>query len=281
VLGEFYWRVAVGEQVSATEFYGRGKALSLEESGSEINWTLNERIPSSLIGTAFGLTAIVDEAGDAALAQQGKRGPLTRMFMMAAAACVLMIVLTMVFGMQGNRAIQRFDVQIEQPARTVAIGTITIARPYQTVTLKADASALANQWIDLDYSLVNRATQQSITAAGVIEYYEGNDSDGHWTEGSQGATTKIASVPRGTYDVMVDAEAHNWSGGLSTNSFDKAALADERLQVSVSAAIGGMFGSNIILFMLLILIPPCIGLYRRLKASGHFVSSDSDDDDDN
>jgi hypothetical protein len=279
VLGEFYWRVAVGEQVTATEFYGRGKALSLEESGSEINWTLNERIPSSLIGTAFGLAEIVDEAGDAELAGQGKRGPLTMMFMMAAAASLLMMVLTMMFGAQGSQAVQPFDLDLEKPAKTVPIGTITITRPYQTVTLKARAEGLKNQWVDLDYSLVNRATQKSVDAQGVIEEYEGHDSDGSWSEGGQSTTTKIASVPRGTYDIMVDAEAHNWTGGSSYNSFGSATSEGEPMHVTVAAAGGGFFGSNIILFLLLILAPPCIGLYRRLKASGSFASSDDDDDE--
>jgi hypothetical protein len=283
VLGEFYWRVATGEQVTATEFYGRGKALSLEESGSEINWTLNERIPSSLIGNAFGLAEIVDEAGDAALAQQGKRGPLTMMFMMAAAAAVLMMVLTMMFGLQGKQAVQRFALELERPAKTMPVGSITISRPYQTVTLTAKADTIQNQWIDLDYSLVNRATQQSINAYGVVEYYEGSDSDGSWSEGGRGATTKIAGVPRGTYDIMVDAEAHNWSGGSSTSSFagndGTGSGTGEAINVTIGAAGGGVFGSNIFLFLLLIFGPPLWMLYRRLKESGHFVSSDDDDDE--
>ncbi len=280
VLGEFYWRVAAGEAVEASEFYGPGKSLSLERSGSEINWTLSERIPSALIGTAFGLTEIVDTQADEQLAQQGKRGPLLTMFMMAAAASVVMMILTLMLGAQGRQVVQNFEVTLEKPAKTVPIGTITISRPYQSVTLKARAAGLDNQWVDLDYSLVERQTQKSIDAYGVIEYYQGNDSDGHWTEGGDRATTKIASVPRGTYDIMVDAEAHNWTGGSSSawNSSNTSG-GGAPISVAIAAAPGGTFGGNIFLFLFLILSPPLWMLYQRIKGSINTYSGDDDDDE--
>jgi hypothetical protein len=277
VLGEFYWRVAVGEQVQASEFYASGKSLSLEQSGSEINWTLNERIHASVIGSAFGLSKMAEQAADEPLDVPSGRASLRIISGLALIASFAVIALSLLFGMQGQALVQTFSVPLEKPTMTVPLGTITINRPYQAVTMQAQATAIDNQWVDLDYSLVERTTQKSINANGVIQSYRGTDSDGAWHEGGNSASTKIASVPRGTYDIMVDAEARNWTGGSSNTNWNADnASAGPPIEVSVKVAPGGTFGSNILLFLLLILGVPLWMLYQRLRDSGAFSSSDDE-----
>jgi hypothetical protein len=55
VLGEFYWRVAVGERVTARDYAWKERVLSSEESGTERNWTLAEAIGEAELFKAFGL----------------------------------------------------------------------------------------------------------------------------------------------------------------------------------------------------------------------------------
>jgi hypothetical protein len=55
VLGEFYWRVEVGEKVLSHDFECRGFVLSREGAESEINWTLSKAIEASRIAATFGL----------------------------------------------------------------------------------------------------------------------------------------------------------------------------------------------------------------------------------
>jgi spermidine synthase len=62
---------------------------------------------------------------------------------------------------------------------------------------------LDNGWVDLDYSLVNRRTQQVYEAYGAAERYSGRDSDGDWNEGSRNSAISIASVPAGTYGLVL------------------------------------------------------------------------------
>ena len=50
VLGEFYWRVAAGEEVATDDYVRPGWMLSREANGAEISWTLLELIdPRSTI----------------------------------------------------------------------------------------------------------------------------------------------------------------------------------------------------------------------------------------
>jgi ribosomal protein S27E len=55
VIGEFYWKVEIGEQVEATEFEGPGGKLSREKSATEVNYSFVSPLnPSEL--AAFGVS---------------------------------------------------------------------------------------------------------------------------------------------------------------------------------------------------------------------------------
>ena len=269
VLGEFYWRVQAGDAALATQFVSHSSSLSLEQTESETNWTYIEPMPPGAMA-GFGLADVAaDPEAPSGVIPSGYLG---LMWKMAGVAAILLFVLTFVFGTTGPEVTQSFALTLEKPSQTFTIGSITVNRSFSAVSIDASADGIVNKWVDLDYSLVNRATQQSIDANGVIEYYEGSDSDGAWSEGGRSTNTMFASVPRGTYDLVVDAEAHNWNGGLSSFGSD-----GEQIQVNVSAAAGGVFGSNLFLLLLLLLVPPCWGLYRRIKGNRAW-SSDNDDE---
>jgi hypothetical protein len=255
VLGEFYWRVAVDEEVVASDYVSVPRMLSLEKSGSEINWTLSEWLNPKVVSAAFGIKAA---NGWPPLPHQpspwGKG--LVGMIAMGAITCFAMFVLVLSFGSTGDRVEQQFSLAMGKPDQTIPIGSLTINRAYQAVTIEASAEPLDNAWVDLEYSLANRATQKSIDASGVLEAYSGSDSDGPWSEGDRSTTTKFASVPRGTYDLVVDASAQKWGGsGLGSWAAEPEASSGDQVQVSVRASPGGTFGSNLLLLSLLIFAP--------------------------
>lgn len=55
VLGEFYWKVEVGETVSATDFINGSDVLSREKTVDEVNWSYCSPVSASSIATAFGV----------------------------------------------------------------------------------------------------------------------------------------------------------------------------------------------------------------------------------
>lgn len=57
VVGEFYWKVEIGETVQATEYEGSGGKVSVEQNAKEVNYSFCERLTPNEIATAFGVKA--------------------------------------------------------------------------------------------------------------------------------------------------------------------------------------------------------------------------------
>src|SRR5690606_22472240 len=127
------------------------------------------------------------------------------------AVLAFLLLLTMVMGGGGRPLlVETLPVDLTGTARTATLGPITVTRPYQLVAIRAQVPGPENGWVDLDYALVDRATQTSYQAYGAAERYSGRDSDGAWTEGSRRRTVKLASVPAGTYDLVIDYSGNSW-----------------------------------------------------------------------
>ena len=178
------------------------------------------------------------------------------------------------------------------PCAIVRIRSCTrAATSREKVRIVGRAGNLDNMWVDLDYSLVNRATQQSYDASGTAEYYHGRDSDGGWSEGNAAPDVGLASIPRGTYDLVVEAAAHRWTDPAAANSiasiFSTQSVApDDRgvaLPVTITVERGGGFAGPFFLAVLAILAWPLIAWLRHMSFETRRlapVTSSSDDEDD-
>jgi len=158
------------------------------------------------------------------------------------------------FGGTSRRQSFEFAVDTASGASSATVGPVVFDRPYQAVTIRARAPMLENAWIDLDYALVNRKTQESFEAYAAAERYSGNDEGESWTEGDRGATTKLAMVPRGTYDLVVDANGQKWN-------FDGSGV----VALTITVAQGASFWSNFFVALLLLLLPAVLLIRRHLR----------------
>lgn len=258
VLGEFYWRVKKGESVRTADYVRPGFMLSFEGNDDERSWTLGELIDGKEMAAAFGVDVPRPWSPGGKPPLPHQPSPYGRsakaVAKLAVFASIALFVLLTMFGCTTNK--QSYDALIHTDATTASakIGPITLTRPYQAVTIEASAPGLDNAWIDLDYSLINRKTQESYDAYGIAERYSGRDSDGDWTEGSRGATTKLAMVPGGEYDLLVDASGQKW-GYSPTNS----------VTLTVKVAQGGRFWSNFFIALILLWIPAIWMVWRHLR----------------
>ncbi len=66
VLGEFYWKVEVGETVWAEDFEHGREIISSERTASEINWSHGVIIPTQVVSQAFGYQPKASAYGAAA-----------------------------------------------------------------------------------------------------------------------------------------------------------------------------------------------------------------------
>ncbi|PXA84583.1 DUF4178 domain-containing protein [Nostoc sp. 3335mG] len=301
VLGEFYWRVAKGETVSTDDWARPGFMLSREKNAHEISWTLSEWLEPDEM-KAFGVTPPKRIWPPLPHQPSPHRAWLKRGWKVALAAIVGLFFAMTVFGGSRELVDQTLSIPRTGAEASSTIGPITLNRPYQKVEIRADVPALENGWVDLDYRLVNRATQQSYQAYGAAERYSGRDSDGSWSEGSRDKEVSVASVPAGTYDLVVEYKGNRWTdpnarNGVSLSvtgigSWDSrgsddggwmASAADPQLRVRVSQ--GALFFGNFIIALLLIGIPLIWVALRHLsfetsrRSQSDFAGGDDEDDD--
>ncbi|GAB7552438.1 hypothetical protein NRB_19420 [Novosphingobium sp. 11B] len=266
VLGEFYWRVRAGDTVEAALYERGDTVLSREGGGGEVNWTQLVPLEDGTVAEAFGLVPLkAKRAVRSPVPSPGIFDDLPTMFGLACAALVALLLAMVLISGPVERASGSIDAPFAATREGVKIGTLTVRRPWQFVTVTARGSDFDNRWVDLDYSLVDRATGQSIDGYGIVEHYSGYDSDGAWTEGSRKGTTLLGKVPRGTYDLYVDAAAHGWPSDPPPNTSGWSSL-PETVSVSIEAETGALPWGNWWTAAVLLFLFPCIAVWRRYRA---------------
>jgi hypothetical protein len=285
VLGEFYWRVRSGDVVDAASFAAGQETLSCEWNDAETNWTQMVPITARQVRAAFepagpqgrstppqGFFArLWSRWADMPFAGEGD---LASMFGVALAAVVVVLLVMALLGGNGDGMSGQTRVAVDGGTTHGEYGPMIITRPSQMVTIKLATQDFTNKWVDIDMSLVDRQTHQAITANATIQYYSGSDSDGAWSQGSHEATVHVADVPRGAYNLILEANAHTWRGDNGAPAADPVADAAtpwatltpapvEMLGLGFVAEMGGMDWA---LFWtvagLILIVPTGIFLYR-------------------
>lgn len=245
VVGEFYWRVRSGDQVYAESYASDdGQTLSMEATrdqagGDDVQWTHLVPVPQNWIDS-FRRPQGPDLARPEPARPKSERfdffsrlwghaeGRRTDLWLMAALATITAIAALFLLAMfsSGDAGLRgQGQVVVDGPTARITVGPVKLTRPHQFVTVKLAATSFTNRWVDLDYLLVNRATQATIPASATIEYYAGRDSDGSWSEGRHEASTRFSGVPAGDYDLLVEAEAKRWNDP-SASSYSSTTYTD-------------------------------------------------------
>lgn len=267
VAGEFYWRVKVGEQVRASDYVRPGFMLSLEQDEQEKSWTIGEWLTGREVRAAFdvapppmwmpGMTPLAHQPSPYARRIRG-------WWPIAALSFLALLLLLTLFG----RAMQPQTFAVtaipDGPAVSQTFGPIVLPLGRQAMTVKATTPGVEQGWVDVDVAFVDRKTQDSYDAYALNEQYSGRDSDGYWSEGSRSQTLKVASLPAGTYDLVVDVQAHHWGGAVSS-VWDQSTESEKApVEVVLTVARGARFASNFWLAVLMILIPPLLMLVLHI-----------------
>lgn len=95
------------------------------------------------------------------------------------------------------------------------VNTLALKDAYNLVRIDLEVPIL-NNWVYAEGYLLNEATGETFNFARDLEYYEGTDSDGKWSEGSCEQRLYISNIPQGTYKLFVRGESPKWSDLLLT-----------------------------------------------------------------
>jgi len=206
VLGEFYWRARVSDEVSVAEYIDSPWLLSREQNGGEIIWSRGIQLDGETVGTAFGPRSDFVSGTAAKAASRSEHG--RAVVWVGVVAIALLLLLHMIpFGTSRSAVVfgQTFHTTSADEGRTLTTEAFTVPATGGNLRITAQAPVF-NNWIELGVSLVG-PDDITFNATPSIEYYYGQDSDGSWSEGSQSTSVTFRSVPGGDYRLLIEPYA--------------------------------------------------------------------------
>lgn len=275
VLGEFPWQVRVGESATVADYVSPPRVISSERTGKEITWSMGEYVSGTDIWKAFGLEGAPPERIGVYENQPSPLSADTATIWLAFAAFAAVVVAMMlafsIFASNDDVFEGRYSFDTSTRGEASFVTDVFEVKGHTSnleITTTADVN---NEWIYLNYALINEDTGKAYDFGREISYYHGYDSDGAWTEGGQKDTVAVPGVPAGHYYLRVEPESDFGRGKIY---YDIAAKRDVP-QLS-------FFG----LAFLALLVPVGLITWRSLNfehlrwAESDYAPADSGGDDD-
>jgi hypothetical protein len=280
VLGEFYWKVAVGESVDTADYIAPPYGISKEVTtggAREINYSHARYMTPREVQQAFGL--------EQKLPKPRMIGPMQpfpgpNLFGPFAILLALLILAAMVISIAKPRRTlfdRTYDLTAlpaeegEPNERTIFTDPFEVSGR-DNVRVEAYAN-VDNEWLYVQGELVNMLTNSLVSFYMPIEYYHGVDQGERWSEGRRYRRQYVSRPEKGSYVLRVSA---SWEQGKEPRNL--------RLTV-----IEGIFRwPHFIVSLIVISIPAALALFRlirweteRWKESAHspYGALSGDDDD--
>ncbi|MBI4293243.1 MAG: DUF4178 domain-containing protein [Betaproteobacteria bacterium] len=208
VVGEFYWRVAAGEQVQVRDFVAPPKMLSEERTENEIVWSLADYLEPDEVWQAFKLKTPPRPRAGIAPNQpnphvETSRSNLGLFWKLSLAALLIQLGFVLTSGGLVHRQTLAFRPGDNEAVNTAQFVLTKAARSLE-VRHRTD---LSNGWITLNTALINKDSGASREISQDLAYYEGYEDGESWSEGRRNDKRAFADVPAGTYYLVIDAEA--------------------------------------------------------------------------
>ncbi len=209
VLGEFYWKVQVGERCQVTDYVSPPLILSQEKTEQEVTWAIGEYIEPEPIWSAFRpgtpVPAKIGVASNQPSPYAAQSSPLMKLFGWFLAAAVLIHLL--IFMMAQNKLVYENHFVFRQADKEKALVTDFFEVPGHTsnVVVKSTAN-VHNHWIYLHLTLIHEeGTAHDFGRE--ISYYQGVEEGESWSEGSTSDEAVLPAVPAGKYYLRIEPES--------------------------------------------------------------------------
>jgi len=212
VLGEFPWEVRVGEQARLTDYVHPPRVLSREKMSKEVTWSIGEYVYGKDVWSAFRLPG---EPPQATGVYENEPSPfsanITAVWLAFAALTIGLLAMMIGFDLPSpSEPVFRSTYQLNRVAANGEPSFVTDTFQLEGGTSNVEVTTSAsvqNDWIYLNYALINQDSGQAWDFGREVSFYSGYDSDGSWSEGSRRDTVVVPSVPAGRYYLRIEPEA--------------------------------------------------------------------------
>lgn len=218
VLGEFPWQVRVGETAEVTDYVSPPRVLSSEVSADkEINWSMGEYITGADVWQAFGLKGQPPEAIGVYENQPSPFGSQPRKIWRYCFALLALATVLWIYHVATARRHQVFSEAfvLDRAANETSFVTSPFELDGRDSTVRIDTAAnVDNQWIYVNYALVNEETGQAYDFGREISYYRGYEDGESWSEGSERDSVTLPRIPSGRYFLRIEPESDRGLGRI-------------------------------------------------------------------
>lgn len=201
VLGEFPWRVQVGETVLVEDFIAPPRMLSSEKTDNEITWSLGEYWSAQQIWQAFRMPGSAPAASGIFANQPspytGKVWPAWRLWMRLLLALVALALFFTVTAPRKEVFRQRYSFTAGMPDAAYVTSPFELSGRAANLEI-ATRTNLSGNWAYFNFALINENTGVARDFGREVSHY----SD----EGSPNDSFVIPNVPPGKYYLRVEPE---------------------------------------------------------------------------
>jgi hypothetical protein len=257
VWGEFYWRVSVGETVSARDYIAPPLMLSREASPSEVHWSLGLYQTHDDVRRAFQLAELEDERQGVAGHQPFKHRHWPRVAAALGAAFILCTII--VASLAEERALLSQQFQLggtDEGTRLTVGGNTTLpsngasyvffSPPFEleerTNARVSLSMPLENSWAYVIVDLIHEASGELRTFEHELSYYRGVEAGESWSEGSPSVAHVLAGGQGGSHVLRLEVQTPApsrlpLSVKVETDVFDSSHVLWVLLALGVPAAL--------------------------------------------
>jgi hypothetical protein len=218
VLGEFPWQVSVDDAVQVTDYVAPPYVLSSETANDETTWTLGEYVNGAEIWKAFYLPGEPPMPIGVFENQPAKSGvsagQIWYTFLGLTAALSAIFLLNEFFAQRQQAFRQSYSFTQSSAEASFVTPDFELKGRTSSVEVQTDTD-VSNEWIYLNYALIEEETGQAYDFGREVSYYSGRDSDGPWTEGDKHNGVTLPSIPPGRYYLRIEPESDPMFGAIS------------------------------------------------------------------
>jgi len=219
-MGEFPWKLEVGQKVTVKDYIAPPKLLSEEITPDEVTYSVGTYQTGEEIAKAFALTTPLSLASGVFANQPAPAANLGSTWSTFVLLLVGLFVLSIFLKVISRNEVV-FDQRLHYSSADKESAKVTDIFELKGRTSNVEIESetdLLNDWMYLDMSLINTETGQAWDFGREVSYYSGTDSDGRWTEGNPKVSVNIPSVPSGKYYLRIDPDMSD-DAGLHSASY--------------------------------------------------------------